>query len=66
MSDTIDFAVGGGYGNEIRMARIQHSGLEVRAECSVCGAHAYVVPGVPQAGNCGNCGSLDLRELPAG
>jgi hypothetical protein len=47
-------------------ARIQRSAVQVRAECMVCGTHAYMVSGVPQSGICGNCGSLELRVLMSG
>ena len=46
-------------------ARLQRAAGQVRAECSVCGAHAYVTPGVPRSGRCGNCGSFELRRLSA-
>jgi hypothetical protein len=52
-------AAGNGY------ARLQRAAGQVRAECSVCGAHAYVTPGVPRSGRCGNCGSFELRRLSA-
>jgi hypothetical protein len=47
------------------LARLQRAAGQVRAECGVCGAHAYVTPGVPRSGRCGNCGSFDLRRLSA-
>ena len=47
------------------LARLQRAAGQERAECTVCGAHAYVTPGVPRSGRCGNCGSFDLRRLSA-
>ena len=46
-------------------ARIQRTADQVRAECAVCGAHAFMTPGVPRSGRCGTCGSVDLRRLAA-
>lgn len=45
------------------LARIQRSSSQVRAECAVCGAHAFRIPDLPRSGRCGNCGSYDLRRL---
>jgi Zn finger protein HypA/HybF involved in hydrogenase expression len=47
-------------------ARIQRSAGEARAECMVCGTHAYMASGLRQSGTCGNCGSFELRELMSG
>ena len=44
-------------------ARLQRAEGQVRAECTDCGAHAYITPGVPRSGRCGNCGSFELRRL---
>ena len=45
------------------VARIQRAVNEVRAECGMCGSHAYVTPGVPRSNKCGNCGSFELHRL---